>query len=122
LLDARLLRAEADALGATARATLAKDDPLATLLDELRDYAVFNFDRAPVLEHMSGEYERTEAGLQHAAHLYEGESKALGSTLNDIMKKHHAVLDSPAVKPVTGEFVSISQSVYEEYAKHVVGF
>ena len=40
-----------------------------------RAYLAFNFDRAPVLEQMSAGFERTEAGLQHAAHLYEGESK-----------------------------------------------
>jgi hypothetical protein len=71
---------------------------------------------------MSGKFERTQAGLQHAAHLYEGESKALGSTLNELLKKHRKVLDSPAAKPVTADFASISQSIYEAYAHHIVGF
>jgi hypothetical protein len=84
--------------------TLANDDPLAALLDELRAYAAFNFDRAPLLERMSGEFERAPAGLQHAAHLYEGESKMLGAGLRDILNKYHTVLSAPATEPVTRDF------------------
>jgi hypothetical protein len=120
--EARRLRAEADARGGEARARLAADDPLAALLDELQAYAAYNFDRAPVLERMSAEFERTPAGLQHAAHLYEGECKELGARLKDILNKHHAVLESPATAPVTREFFSTSETVYEAYAEHVVGF
>ena len=76
--EASRLRENADAQAATARATLADDDPLAALLDDVRGYVAFNFDRAPVLERLSAQFEQTPAGLQHAAHLYEGESKALG--------------------------------------------
>ncbi|OFW15834.1 MAG: hypothetical protein A3F69_00090 [Acidobacteria bacterium RIFCSPLOWO2_12_FULL_66_10] len=120
--EARRLRADADTRGAAARASLPDGDPLAALIDDLRAYVAFNFDRAPVLERLSGEFERTPAGLQHAAHLYEGESKYLGSGLSDIVTKYRAVVDAPALAPVTGEFVAIGRSIYEAYAHHVVGF
>jgi hypothetical protein len=120
--EARRLAVEADALGAAARAQLPADDPLAALLDEMRAYAAYNFDRAPVLERLSAGFERTPAGLQHAAHLYEGECKELGTRLMDILVKHHAVLDSPATAPVTRQFALMSQAVYAAYAEHVVGF
>jgi hypothetical protein len=120
--DARRLREAADAQATRARATLADDDPLAALLDDVRGYVAFIFDRAPTLERMSGEFERTAAGLQHAAHLYEGENKFLGTRLDEILTKHHAVVDSQIVAPVTREFVSTSRSIHEAYAHHVVGF
>ena len=75
------------------------------LLDDVRGYVAFIFDRAPTLERMSGEFERTPAGLQHAAHLYEGENKFLGTRLDEILTKHHTVIDSPAAAPVTRDFV-----------------
>ena len=120
--DARRLREAADAQATIARATLTDDDPLAALLDDVRGYVAFIFERAPTLERMSGEFERTPAGLQHAAHLYEGENKFLGTRLADILAKHHAVIESPAVASVTGEFASVSRSIHEAYAHHVVGF
>ena len=93
-----------------------------TPVDDLRGYVAFIFDRAPTLERMSGEFERTPAGLQHAAHLYEGENKFLGVRLGEILTKHHAVVESPAVAPVVGEFASASRSIRDAYAHHVVGF
>jgi hypothetical protein len=120
--DASRLRGAADAQAKSARATLAADDPLAALLDDVHGYVAFIFDRAPTLERMSAEFERTPAGLQHAAHLYEGENKFLGTRLGEILDKHHGVIDSPAVAPVTREFAAISRSIHEAYAHHVVGF
>jgi hypothetical protein len=120
--EARRLRAGADASAAAARATLANDDPLAALLDDVRDYVAFNFDRAPTLERLSGEFAHTKAGLQHSAHLYEGESKFLGTRLAEILAKHHAVIESPATSPVTGAFASVSRAIHDAYAHHVVGF
>jgi len=116
------LRAVADARGAAARAQLAADDPLASLLEELRAYAAYNFDRAPLLERLSAGFEQTPAGLQHAAHLYEGECKELGTRLKDILAKHHAVLESQATAPVTRAFLAASEAVYDAYAEHEVGF
>jgi uncharacterized membrane protein len=120
--EARKLGEVADRQGAVVRATLAGDDPLAALLDELRAFAAYNFDRAPMLERMSGEFERTPAGLQHAAHLYEGESKMLGMGIRDILVKYQTTLSSPATAPVTGEFAATCQAVWQAYAHHVVGF
>jgi hypothetical protein len=120
--EARRLRADADARATAARATLASDDPLAALLDDVRDYVAFNFDRSPTLERLSGEFARTKAGLQHSAHLYEGESKFLGTRLAEILAKHHAVIESPVVSPVTAEFAAVSRGIHDAYAHHVVGF
>ena len=120
--EARQLRVDADAKAAQARAGLRDDDPLAALLDDVRAYVAFNFDRAPILERMSGEFEKTQAGLQHAAHLYEGESKFLGTRLADIVQKHHVVVESPVLSPVTGEFASTARALHDAYAHHVVGF
>ena len=98
--EARGLRHAADAQAAGARPALANDDPLGALLDDVRGYVAFIFDRAPTLERMSGEFEKTPAGLQHAAHLYEGENKFLGVRLGEILTKHRAVVESPDVAPV----------------------
>lgn len=116
------LRADADARGRAARAVLADDDPLAALLDDVRSYTAFAFERVPVLARMSASFEQTQAGLQHAAHLYEGESKYLGQTLQEIVTKHHAAVEAPGLAPVTGELATISRSMFESYAHHVVGF
>jgi hypothetical protein len=120
--EARKLREVADAQGAAVRATMSSDDPLVALLDELRAYAAYNFDRAPTLERMSGEFERTPAGLQHAAHLYEGESKMLGIGIRDILNKYQTVLSSSATAAETRDFAATCQSVWQAYAHHVVGF
>ena len=120
--EARKLREIADAQADAVRATLAPSDSLAELLDELRAYAAYNFDRAPTLERMSGEFERTPAGLQHAAHLYEGESKMLGTGIRNILDKYQIVLSSPVTAPETREFAATCQSVWQAYAHHVVGF
>jgi hypothetical protein len=120
--EARQLRADADAKAAAARAGLRDDDPLAALLDDVRAYVAFNFDRAPNLERLSARFEKTPAGLQHAAHLYEGESKFLGTRLAEIVDKHHVVVESPALASVIGEFASTTRALHEAYAHHVVGF
>jgi hypothetical protein len=75
-----------------------------------------------VLERMSAEFERTQAGLQHATHLYEGEGKVLGVRLAEILDKHRGVLAAPVTAPITAEFFTISRSVHDAYANRVVGF
>jgi hypothetical protein len=119
--QAERLRAEADTLAALT-VGLTVTDPLGALLEDVRSYAAFTFARAPVLEEMSARFEQTQAGLQHATHLYEGEGKVLGVRLADILEKHRAVLASPTVSPLTAEFVSISKSVHDAYANRIVGF
>jgi hypothetical protein len=115
-------RADADAVAATVAPALTVSDPLGALLEDVRLYAAFTFDRAQVLERMSARFEETEAGLQHATHLYEGEGKVLGVRLAEILDKHRAVLTSPAVSAVTSEFVTISNQVHDKYANRIVGF
>jgi hypothetical protein len=120
--EAEAIRAEADAAASRARPTLDDGDPLAALLDDVRAYAAFTFGRTPVLERMTEEFARTEAGLQHATHLYEGEGKVLGARLAEMLDKHAAVLRAAATSGVVSEFVSISRSVHGAYANRVVGF
>jgi hypothetical protein len=116
------LRGMADGMAGNAFAALAAGDPLAALLEDVRSYAAFTFDRAPVLERMSAGFEQTQSGLQHATHLYEGEGKVLGVRLAEILDKHRVVLSSSVVAPVTAEFVSISRAVHDAYANRIVGF
>jgi len=71
---------------------------------------------------MSGGFERTPAGLQHAAHLYEGEAKYLGTGLSQIVRKHGRVLNTSMLAPVTHDFMSASDAIYQAYADHIVGF
>jgi hypothetical protein len=119
--DAKRRRAAADQ-------TLAASDPppiadaLGAFLEDVRRYAAFTFDRAPLLERMSAEFEATEAGLQHATHLYEGEGKVLGADLEALLDKHAVVLSVPAVRPLTGEFVVNAHEVRQAYANRIVGF
>jgi hypothetical protein len=120
--EAEALRAEADRAAAAVRPSLGLTDPFASLLDDVAAYAAFTFGRAPVLERMSGEFERTPAGLQHATHLYEGEGKVLGVRLAEILAKHDATLSSRVAAPVTDEFASISRAVHDAYANRIVGF
>lgn len=120
--EARALREDADRKAVIARATLDDDDRLAGLIDDVRAYVAFNFDRGPMLEQMSARFQQTKAGLQHAAHLYEGEGKFLSSRLHEITQKHRVVLEAPAVAPVTADFNRISAAIYEAYESRIVGF
>jgi hypothetical protein len=120
--EAEALRADADARADAARRTLDSADPLAALLDDVRAYVEFTFDRAAVTERMSAAFEQTEAGLQHATHLYEGEGKIVGVRLVELLDKHEAVLSAPDVAPIVGDFVAISRAVYDKYANRIVGF
>jgi hypothetical protein len=120
--EARLLAVDTQAGAAASRARLSDADPLAALLDDVREYVAFNFERARVLERLSADFERTQAGLQHAAHIYEGEGKLVGLGLTRLRDKHRATLDAPAVAPLAVEFERISASIHEAYANRIVGF
>jgi hypothetical protein len=120
--EASQLWTAADDRGRIARALLAPDDPLAALLEDVSAYAAFTFQRAPVLERMTDGFEQTEAGLQHATHLYEGEGKVLGVRLAELLDKHARTLQSPAAAPVTSEFVTRSRAIHDRYANRIVGF
>jgi hypothetical protein len=119
---ARVLRAEADRQAAIARASADERDPIVALLDDLRAYVDFNFDRAATLERLTAEFERTKSGLQHAAHIYEGEGKVLGVRLSELTQKHHAALSSPAAAAATADFAAISRAIYQAYESRIVGF
>ena len=122
IAEAAQLRAQADGAMGAARSAIGPQDPLGALLDDVQAYVAFTFDRAQVLERMSAGFERTQAGLQHATHLYEGEGKVLGVELAAILDKHARVLSSPDTAPVTAEFVTISRAVHDKYANRIVGF
>ncbi len=120
--EARQIFGDAQARLTAARTSLAADDPLAALLEEVERYLAFHFNRAPVLEEMSAGFEQTKAGLQHAAHLYEGETKYLGSGLAELLDKHKRVLAAPELSGVTGEFARASRAIHAAYAARIVGF
>lgn len=120
--DARRLKADADRHAEAAKASLATDDPLRALLDDVSGYIDSNFTREQTTETMTAAFEKTKAGLQHSAHFYEGEGKYLGARLLDVVQKHQAVMNAPALLPVTQEFAATSRSIFDAYANHVVGF
>ncbi len=120
--DANRVREEADAAAAAALTSLSIGDPLAALLQDVKGYAAFNFDRAATLERMSAAFETTKAGLQHATHLYEGEGKFLGVQLAALLDKHRDVLNDPAMAPVASEFAAKSRAIHDQYANRIVGF
>ncbi len=120
--EALALDADARTRVAAARALVADGDPLAALLDDLAGYTAFNVGRSPTLEHMSLSFERTKAGLQHAAHLYEGEAKYLGDGLAALVRKHQRTVDAPALSGVMREFVLASRAIHEAYADRIVGY
>jgi hypothetical protein len=120
--EAVQMRLTADAAFDAIAPSLPVTEPLGALAHDVRAYAAFTFDRVPTLERMTTEFVRTDAGLQHATHLYEGEGKVLGVQLNEILKKHARVLSSPATAPVTSEFATVCGRVYQKYADRIVGF
>jgi hypothetical protein len=122
IADARVIKSEADHEAAVARATLAGDNPLTALLEEVQAYVAFNFERAARLETMSAEFEKTPAGLQHAAHIYEGEGKVLTMVLSAVLTKHRQALERPDAGAVAGEFTAQSRELIAAYASRVVGF
>ncbi|HEY6509166.1 MAG TPA: hypothetical protein VIY56_14190, partial [Vicinamibacterales bacterium] len=120
--EAESLRASADQTVAAVRPSLDPGDPLGALLDDVRGYAAFSFDRAPVLERMSQGFDRTQAGLQHSTHMYEGEGKVLGVRLAEVLAKHQRVLTAPVIADLTDEFQATSRAVHDLYANRIVGF
>jgi hypothetical protein len=120
--EARALAAGADARLAAIEASLAAGDPLAGFLREVQSYVAFSFRRAAILAEMSARFERTQAGLQHATHIYEGEGKILGVWLVQILDKHATPLADPDTAPIVAEFVGTANRIHEAYANRIVGF
>ena len=98
------------------------EEPTGALLADVRAYAAYSFERARLLERMSAGFEQTQAGLQHATHIYEGEGKFLGVQLAAVTGKHQRVLASPQMAAVTSEFTAMSRAVQDAYANRIVGF
>jgi len=122
IAGAARVAASADAEEAAIEPLLPPEDPLRALLADVRAYVEFNFRRAAILELKTAEFERTPAGLQHATHIYEGEGKIVGIRLMDITRKHRAVTTSPALAPITSDFLAASRAVHDKYANRIVGF
>ena len=101
---------------------MADGDPVGVLLDDVRAYTAHSFARSSLLERMTAGFEETEAGLQHATHIYEGEGKMLGVQLEGLLTKHQALLSSPAAAPATADFLRISRGIHQAYANRIVGF
>ncbi len=118
IVAARATAARADAM----TVSLPPGSPLGALLEDVRAYVAFNFHRADVLERLTAEFEQTRAGLQHAAHIYEGEGKLVGLGLDELLRKHAEVLSAPATAAVTAPFQDISRRVHASYANRIVGF
>jgi hypothetical protein len=119
---ARERAAAADARLGIVRADLAADHPLRALADEAAAYVHFNLRRAAILERMTAGFQQTKAGLQHATHLYEGEGKAIGALLAEVLAKHQRALDDPSLAPVAAGFVAAANRIREAYANRIVGF
>lgn len=120
--DARVRAAAVGAASARVHGELAGNPALTALVDETEAFLKFNFDRAAQLETMSAKFIETNDGLQHAAHLYEGEGKLLGMQLGDILKKHEAVLNAPAVDGPLSRFKTVTRAIFDAYKDRVVGF
>jgi hypothetical protein len=101
---------------------LVEDGPLAAFLEDVRGYVAYNLDRARTLEEMTAEFEKRQAGLQHATHLYEGEGKILGARLVDLTSKHGALQRSGATAEIVDSFVRGAGRIREAYANRIVGF
>ena len=122
IADARIHAAAVAAGSARVHAELADSPALAALVDEVEAFLKFNFERAALLETMSAKFIETNDGLQHAAHLYEGEGKLLGMQLGDILTKHAAVLSAPGFEPALSRFNTVTRAIFDAYKDRVVGF
>lgn len=120
--EAAVMARDASARADAVRPLLPPGDPLGALIDEVREYTDFNIRRSAILERMSGQFERTKAGLQHATHLYEGEGKVLGVRLMEALAKHRATTEAAALTPVTADFMARARAVHARYADRIVGF
>jgi hypothetical protein len=96
--------------------------PAATFVEEVERFTEFSFRRASMLERMSAEFEKTEAGLQHATHLYEGEGKVMGIWLASILDEHRAFLARVDSAEIASPFLEIAARIQARYADRVVGF
>ncbi len=119
---ARALASTAGAASARVHAELSGVPAIVALIDETEAFLKFNFERAALLETTSAKFIETNDGLQHAAHLYEGEGKLLGMQLGDILTKHAALLKAPGLEPTLARFTLVTTAIFDAYKDRVVGF
>ena len=119
---ARARAAAADARLSQLRGGVPAGHPLRAFAEEVGAYVHFNLRRAAILERMTADFQQTKAGLQHATHVYEGEGKAIGAVLAEVLAKHQRTLDDPALAAVTGGFVETAGRIRDAYANRIVGF
>lgn len=112
----------ASAASPRVHAALAGQPALVALVDEMEAFLKFNFDRAALLETLSAKFVKTNDGLQHAAHIYEGEGKLVGMQLGAVLKKHETALNASSLDPVLAEFKRVTTAIYDAYKDRVVGF
>ncbi len=122
IADARIHAAAVGAASARVRAALPDSPAIVALIDEMEAMLKFNFDRAALLERLTAEFTRTNDGLQHAAHIYEGEGKLVSMQIGDILKKHAAALTAPALDPVLARFKTVTSAIFDSYKDRIVGF
>ena len=122
-IDAARNRSEqANSLYMQVRPQIQSGSALLAFLDDVHNYVAFNLRRASILEKKSAEFEQTQAGLQHATHLYEGEGKIVGVVLVQIIEKHQTILKLPELSRLAEPFERISKEVHAAYANRIVGF
>lgn len=114
--------ADAEGAHASVRPSLGDADPLAALLDDVRAFTAHSFARSALLERLTADFVKTEAGIQHATHIYEGEGKMLSVQFEGLLTKHQAVLASGAVRPAVAGFDRIGRLIQQAYANRIVGF
>lgn len=122
IAEGKALEQQARAAADRVATQLDASDPRKAMLDDVRGYAAFSFERAATLERMSAGFETTKAGLQHATHIYEGEGKYLGVQLDAVLKKHAALLGAPVMQPAVAEFMGASRAIHDKYSNRIVGF
>jgi hypothetical protein len=122
IADARTHADAAGAASARVHGELSSSPAMLALVDETEAFLKFNFARAALLETLSAKFIETNDGLQHAAHIYEGEGKLVGMQLGDILKKHDAVLNAPAFDAPLSRFKTVTRAIFDAYKDRVVGF
>jgi hypothetical protein len=119
---ARDIALQADVRLDWARASSNSFPAVCALMNEAQAYVAYNLKRAAMLEEMTARFEQTEAGLQHATHVYEGEGKILGIVAGKILDKHRAALSTPKISALAHSFVVSAEEVHQGYSNRIVGF
>jgi hypothetical protein len=117
---ARRLAASADTRTEALIAGSGEATALGRLLQEVRDFTSYNLRRASLLDMMSAEFIKTEAGAQHATHLYEGEGKLLDDQFAAVIRKHDAEIQR--LGDASAPLVEAARLIHSTYGNRIVGF